>query len=173
MHVPSYDALQIGNEFLVSVWFHGESFLRNNPRIVSRKHVYTEDGGFEICLNNTGALDIRGGSSTCTALILLPNYSNNWIQVSFAFVDEMVTCYTNGSMASSFEAGVIAAPTDNGLPLAFGNHSDGTGLAPSFYGQYDEIRLRGGSLSADRIKADYDMIANRSFLGYGDVKNVK
>ena len=37
--------------------------------------------------------------------------------------------------------------------------------------QYDEIRLRGGSLSADRIKADYDMIKNRDFLIYGSVKN--
>ena len=39
--------------------------------------------------------------------------------------------------------------------------------------QYDEIRLRGGSLSADRIKADYDMIVNRNFLRYGPVENGK
>ena len=38
-------------------------------------------------------------------------------------------------------------------------------------GQYDEIRLRGGSLSADRIKADYDMIKNRNFLTYGPVES--
>ena len=36
-----------------------------------------------------------------------------------------------------------------------------------------EIRLRGGSLSADRIKADYDMIVNRNFLRYGPVDNGK
>ena len=40
----------------------------------------------------------------------------------------------------------------------------------SFNGQYDEIRLRGGSLPADWIKADYDMIANREFLSYGAVR---
>ena len=34
-----------------------------------------------------------------------------------------------------------------------------------------EIRLRGGSLSAARIKADYDMIKNRNFLTYGSVEN--
>ena len=39
--------------------------------------------------------------------------------------------------------------------------------------QYDEIRLSGGSLSADRIKADYDMIVNRNFLRYGPVENGK
>jgi len=30
---------------------------------------------------------------------------------------------------------------------------------------------RGGSLSAARIKADYDMIKNRNFLTYGPVEN--
>ena len=30
--------------------------------------------------------------------------------------------------------------------------------------------LSGGTLSADRIKADYDMIANRAFLAYGKTK---
>ena len=43
-------------------------------------------------------------------------------------------------------------------------------LYSSFNGQYDEIRLRGGTLSADRIKADYDMIANRDFCTYGKVE---
>jgi len=43
----------------------------------------------------------------------------------------------------------------------------------TFCGQYDEIRLRGGSLSADRIKADYDMIVNRNFLRYGLAENGK
>ena len=47
------------------------------------------------------------------------------------------------------------------------------GLSCSLNGQYDEIRLRGGSLSADRIKADYDMIVNRNFLRYGPVENGK
>ena len=41
----------------------------------------------------------------------------------------------------------------------------------SLNGQYDEIRLRGGTLSADRIKADYDMIKNRNFLTYGPVES--
>ena len=37
----------------------------------------------------------------------------------------------------------------------------------------DPIRLCGGSFSADRIKADYDMIVNRNFLRYGSVENGK
>ena len=46
-----------------------------------------------------------------------------------------------------------------------------TGVSPGF--KMDFIRLRGGSLSADRIKADYDMIVNRNFLRYGPVESGK
>jgi hypothetical protein len=46
-----------------------------------------------------------------------------------------------------------------------------TGVSPEF--KMDIIRLRGGTLSADRIKADYDMIVNRNFLRYGPVENGK
>ena len=72
-------------------------------------------------------------------------------------VSQMVA-YENGAYVAE---GEIVPATDNSLPLSFGTQS--SGLASSFVGQYDEIRLRGGTLSADRIKADYDMIANRDF----------
>ena len=56
------------------------------------------------------------------------------------------------------------------MSLALGGFQ-GKDASTSLNGQYDEIRLRGGSLSPDRIKADYDMIKNRDFLIYGPVKN--
>ncbi len=46
-----------------------------------------------------------------------------------------------------------------------------TGVSPEF--KIDLIRLRGGTLPADRIKADYDMIVNHNFLRYGPVENGK
>ena len=165
MLVPSYDALELGDRFVVSIWFKGEA-IRNYPRLVSRKYDISDAGGFEYAVNNIGTSDIRGGTSVCTSQIALPDYSNQWVQVAIAFERDSVVCYTNGVEASSF-VGVTAPPVDNGRPLAFGNKPNG--VNPSFYGQYDEIRLRGGTLSADRIKADYDMIANRDFLRYGAV----
>ncbi len=165
MLIPSYDALKLGDQFVVSIWFKGEA-IRNYPRLISRKYDIADVGGFEYAVNNLGTSDIRGGTSVCTSQIALPDYSNQWVQVAIVFENDIVTCYTNGAQAAYF-AGVIAPPIDNGYPLAFGNKPNG--VNPSFYGQYDEIRLRGGTLSADRIKADYDMIANRDFLGYGEV----
>ena len=165
MLVPSYDALELGDRFVVSIWFKGEA-IRNYPRLISRKYDNADVGGFEYSVNNLGTSDIRGGTSVCTSQIALPDYSNRWVQVAIAFENDIVTCYTNGVRAAYF-AGVVAPPIDNGRPLAFGNKPNG--VNPSFYGQYDEIRLRGGTLSADWIKADYDMIANRDFLRYGAV----
>ena len=167
MLVPSYDALELGDRFVVSIWFKGEA-IRNYPRLISRKYDNADVGGFEYSVNNLGTSDIRGGTSVCTSQIALPDYSNQWVQVAIAFERDSVVCYTNGVEASSF-VGVTAPPVDNGRPLAFGNKPNG--VNPSFYGQYDEIRLRGGTLSADWIKADYDMIKNRDFLIYGPVKN--
>ncbi len=75
--------------------------------------------------------------------------------------------YANGVLVTN---GVIKAVVDDTTSeLAFGNNANG-GIW-SLNGQYDEIRLRGGTLSADWIKADYDMIKNRDFLIYGPVKN--
>ena len=56
---------------------------------------------------------------------------------------------------------------DNDDPVTFG----GGDVKFSLNGQYDEIRLCGGSLSTDRVKVDYDMIAHPGFLNYGSVTN--
>ena len=72
--------------------------------------------------------------------------------------------YTNGCCRAE---GTIDTVLDNDDYLAFG----GNDAVYSLNGQYDEIRLRGGLLSADRIKADYDMIKNRNFLTYGPVES--
>ena len=65
--------------------------------------------------------------------------------------------------------GTIKAVVDDAAPaVAIGGSA--SGIMWSLNGQYDEIRLRGGMLSAARIKADYDMIKNRNFLNYGPVE---
>ena len=89
-----------------------------------------------------------------------PNLIGNWVNYIFVYNGTSALFYTNGVLATS---GEIVAPKDNGLPLQIGQ----------LIGQCDEIRLRGGTLSADRIKADYDMIANRNFLLYSAAERGK
>lgn len=167
MLVPGYDSMVLGSKFVASAWINGR-VIKNYPRIFSRKNVIEDLGGFELSINDYGKCDVRGGTSVCTAGIDVPPYSNEWIQVAFSIDGDVVNCYTNGVLSGT-SSGKIASTYDNGFPLGIGNKPNGSN--PSFFGQYDEVRLRGGSLSADRIKVDYDMIKNQNFLNYGPVEN--
>ena len=169
MLVPSYDGLGLGGKFSVSTWVKA-TIPRNYPRLLSRKYASADARGFELSINDEGTCDVRGGSYTCTERFALPPYSDRWAQILITLDGDEACCYTNGVL-SGVSRGIITACDDNGVPLAFGNAPSGNGVG--FLGQYDEIRLRGGSLSADRIKADYDMIKNRGFLLYGQVENGK
>ena len=170
MQAPSYDALGMGDEFSVSIWFRG-SVPENYPRLVSRKNANEDAGGFEIALTTDGRFDVRGGSADATDKYLLPPFSDTWVNLVVSFQGRDLFCYTNGSVFATLPDS-IAAAGDNGTPLAFGNKPSGNGNIVSFVGQYDEIRLRGGTLSADRIRADYDMIANPGFVTCGAVETI-
>lgn len=91
--------------------------------------------------------------------------TNGWLYLTLIYDGDEASVFTNGCLSAT---GKVEQPLENELPLAFGALSNGGDA--SLNGQYDEIRLRGGTLSADRIKADYDMIANREFLSYGAVR---
>lgn len=167
MLIPSYDGLGLVDCFVASIWING-TVPRNYPRIFSRKNANEDEGGFELAINDEGTCDIRGGSSACTDHFALPPYSNDWVQIVLTMSGDVVNCYTNGTLSGT-SSGVITASGDNGLCLGIGSKPNGNSVG--YLGQYDEIRLRGGTLSADWIKADYDMIKNRDFLIYGPVKN--
>ena len=97
-------------------------------------------------------------------LVPVPDLREGWRALCFVFDGATFSCYTNGALSVS---GENVAATDNGNVLVFGCNPNGSDY--TWRGWYDEIRLRGGTLSADRIKADYDMVTNRDFLGYGAV----
>ena len=162
---PSYDALGLGGRFIVSGWFRAEQVV-NYPRMISRKYESSDKSGWEIHprQNSSTNISVRGatgGSVICPT----PEMKEAWVNITAIYSDAVFSCFTNGVLSLTGES---VAATDNGLGLAFGCNPPGN--ENTWCGQYDEIRLRGGSLSADRIKADYDMIANRDFCIYGKVE---
>jgi hypothetical protein len=167
MSIPNYDALILGDAFVFSGWLQKESDGKS-PRFVSRKRLrWDENDGWEI---STGMqnFSVRAASSdflNCSS----PNMCN-WTMLCVKYSGNHVTAYTNGTLVAS--ATLDATATDNQMTLAFGGFQ-GKDSSTSLNGQYDEIRLCGGTLSADRIKADYDMIVNRNFLRYGPVESGK
>ena len=171
MTVPSYDALQLGGVFTVSGWFWDHSkTISISPRLISRKINWNVDGGWEILRAKESNTQLFCRGKGAGEWVVAPAVNSGWYLITASYENETVNVYTNGVLSTNI---VIESATDNGLGLAFGNSSGGNGVSGCLLGQYDEIRLRGGTLSADRIKADYDMIVNRNFLRYGPVESGK
>ena len=167
LKTPAVGTALTGTAFSVSGWFNGEYWNDGTswgPRLISTKPVASDDPGWEL-RNLAGnrwcgiTVNANDGFSFDS-----PDMSTSWVFLTVVFFGNSCACYTNGFESAS---GSIQPISTTGTPYAFGNTT--TGSRWSFIGQYDEIRLRGGTLSADRIRADYDMIADRDFLSFGTV----
>ena len=173
--VPAYDSLSLKGQFYVSAWFcanveFGWQCLlvrNNNPNSQDNGWVNGRGWGAQLSYGTTTNLFVSGGSNSHILRTVIPDVKTSWVELAFLYNDGIVSCFTNGVFCATAE---IVAAEDNGSPLGIGGWPTGR-EGGSFNGQYDEIRLRGGSLSADRIKADYDMIKNRNFLTYGPVES--
>ena len=171
--VPAYDGLRLGSTFVFSGWYNVNDFAYASfPKLVFRD--WASGGwGMELVANpNQRKFSMVGGGGSAEGGVFLSGVQfqtpiiGEWKYITMVYQGASGSFYENGSLLTN---GVITAANDNGKMFVLGG-----ALADDSYslnGQYDEIRLRGGSLSADRIKADYDMVANRDFLIYGPVKN--
>jgi hypothetical protein len=167
LQTPRLDALMIGTNFVVSAWFRS-SGISGYPRLLAQTYQY-DDSGWEVELNNGKANLINViGAKHCGANFEIPSVEEGWVCLTFMFCDGCFKLFANGVLVGS-DASLVCDATR--YELAFGSRPQQK--CRFFVGQYDEIRLRGGSLSADRIKADYDMIVNRNFLRYGPVESGK
>lgn len=163
MLIPSYDALSLGANFTVSGWFNMDS-VKNYPRLFSRKPKNDTLDGWEIEFNTKiNRLAVRGASFDSFAIDVATT-SNEWFCVTTVFSGNIASLYVNGVCYTN---GLIAAPVDNGYPLTISLMP--SGISGTINGKYDELRLMGGSLSAARIKADYDMVMSKNYLKFGEV----
>jgi hypothetical protein len=171
MRVPASRKFYFGGHFVVSGWFKANDIAENDdPRLISKKngmsYAFKNKAGFEINYENALTNLLVRGQGTSNFITNTPSILNSWVNLIVVFSGKNVTVYANGKNVGS---GIISEVLDNDDYLTLGGGDD----PYSLNGQYDEIRLRGGTLSADRIKADYDMIVNRNFLRYGPVENGK
>ena len=176
LRVPASSLYSFGGEFIVGGWFRVEKLIDmgnwvnnlDDPRLVSLKpDYYSQRTGFELQFENGAERFCCRAQTNSCVITTTPSALKNWVNLVATFKNTNVLMYANGVLVTN---GVIKAVVDDTTSeLAFGNNANGS--IWSLNGQYDEIRLRGGSLSADRIKADYDMVANRDFCTYGPVKN--
>ena len=178
MTIPSYDGLGLGSMFVFSGWYRA-NHIEDYPSLAMRQpNAFDANGwGLEVCTyypeyaESGDRVNVVGGARTSdqqspylSTQQLPRSLVGEWSHLVLCYNGTSVRVYDNGTLLTNAQ---IVAASDNGLPLVLGNKTDGS--ANSFNGQYDEIRLRGGTLSADRIRADYDMIADLNFLAFGTV----
>ena len=165
--VPNYNDRGVGSSFTVSGWFNSKGVPSSDMRLFSRKYKYTDSGGWEVLVKESGkSPKVRGGTNAKqvegTFNPVLKD--TGWQFVTFVFDGTTATTYQNGSLVKT---GEIVAATDNGQPLGIGSYGGGTESGSFFIGDMDEARLRPGAVTADWIAADYAAQSSASFLTVG------
>lgn len=158
------DLLDLGDNFTVSAWIkYPKDQAPGWDRIISRKNAYNSSDGWEITTasGNPSDIDVRGGSQTSggAGFFSSPVNDGNWHYVTAVYNDASVSLYENGVYRLAVD---IGKASNNDYDLSFGNNASKNEVP--FKGWLDEIRLGAGSLSADRIKADYETVANENFF---------
>ena len=151
--VPNYNSLALGGTFTASGWFRSSAAITTYPKAFYRNESGWTAGGWGVeFATSATSINIVGASNTSYLKhVTVPTVVNKWVYLTFVYNGTTATCYANGA---SVQSGTIVAAKDNGKALSVGSG----GLLS------DEVRLRKGTLTADRIKADYNIIANKSFL---------
>ena len=165
--VPNYNDRGVGSAFTVSGWFNSKGVPSSDMRLFSRKYKYTDSGGWEVLVKESGkSPKVRGGTNAKqvegTFNPVLKD--TGWQFVTFVFDGTTAATFQNDIQLSS---GEIVAATDNGQPLGIGSYGGGTESGSFFIGDMDEARLRPGTVTADWIAADYATQNDASFLTAG------
>ena len=174
LHVPASRRFSLGGNFCAEGWFRVENQVQlasendyDDPRLISLKPVHlNQETGFEMQFENGADHFYVKARAKSGGRVICPTALKTWVKLLAEFSGTNLNLYANGVFLTNRV--IKAVCDDDANTMGFGGSASGIW---SLNGQYDEIRLRGGTLSADWIKADYDMIKNRDFLIYGPVKN--
>ena len=174
LHVPASRRFSLGGNFCAEGWFRVENQIQlasendyDDLRLISLKPVhYDQETGFEMQFENGADHFYVKARAKSSGSVICPTALKTWVKLLAEFSGTNLNLYANGVFLTNRV--IKAVCDDDANTMGFGGSASGIW---SLNGQYDEIRLRGGTLSTDWIKADYDMIKNRDFLIYGPVKN--
>jgi hypothetical protein len=174
--VADYSSLEVGSSFTFSGWFrtiHGAEWTE----YMACRRVDGNYWGWHIqrlATDNEGdhrvSVQVADGGGDFT----IPNMRNNWVHLVFSF-DKIendqnvsigeVTVYGNGELAPLYEGSGRGSTYvhEVALPLTFGNLNDAAN-GDGYNGQYDELRLKRGTSSANWAKAEYRTVTDASFV---------
>ena len=170
--------LDCGDSLTFSGWFKATgTFANYSMRYVSRKDAYNGSTGWEVEarysteVDNSAKQVAARGNAQGEHLANVPDIRENWLHLAVVYRGTEVTFYVNG-----IEQGPVgmsgATPTDNDLPLAFGNNAAGS--EANWVGFMDELRLSADPRSADYAIAEYNAMnmSGPDVFVYGDARDV-
>ena len=173
--VPDYDSFGLADKFTIQGWFKASACATSySARYVSRKTDYRDNNGWEF-EQRYGEPDVAAMTVSCRGASsgdftqTVPDIRNAWLDLAVNYSGKSVQYYVNGSVGPAVT--ITAAATDNGKQLSIGCNPEGT--ESNWMGQMDEIRLRKGDVTADRMLAEHETIADLSFLSATAVMDVK
>ena len=174
LKVPYHNKLNLGNQFTVSGWFNVKAHNSKDDRLFSRKASFNEGIGWEIVVkdNSAATAHVRGpvyqddATHNAKASLSPVLAANGWQYFTAVYDGANVCVYQNGvsrTVTGTIDPVQDLTPGDtHGLGL--GSYRNGGDKTSYLIGDMDELRLHGGVLSADWIKADYDTVAVSDFI---------
>ncbi|MBO4708462.1 MAG: DUF2341 domain-containing protein [Kiritimatiellae bacterium] len=173
LSVPSGIDNGLGTQISFSGWFRTIGGTEWVERMAGKRAPGYNYGWAIERKQTTGEADVTVGVYVADGgkEFSIPNMRNNWVHVFVSFDKEETGDSNNPwkSVASVYANGVLLGTTsgstrihENDYPLTFGNINSTTD-GFSFYGQYDELRLKRGTSSANWAKAEYRTVTDASF----------
>jgi hypothetical protein len=147
-----------GTVFSGSGWFILPGKSAGYMSIVNKKttngDAWSSNNGWYWEMNNSLTSIGFIGKGNNKQTVNLPNVAQNWNHYTFTSSGSQINLYINGSLLKTYSHALAAG----GKLMT---------LLPVAGGVADEMRMRNAVSSPDWVKAEYDSVANASFLTYG------
>lgn len=166
LSIPSYDSLGLGDTFTASGFFRIAG-AGGWYRLFSRRYTGTAGGwGQEVLWSDPETVYVYGASGE-TPTAAISGIAAGYKYLTFVYSGSSCKVYSDGVLVDTL---AITSASDNGCPLSIGCTASGDDW--SLYGDYDEVRLSKGELSAERIAADFATATSSAFLSCGEATSV-
>ena len=165
LSVPAYDAFIADySVFTVSGWFRKSFHTTASSRPISSKENYEQSTGWEISFSqgDDKTCNVYGSGAAHDYVSDLPDISKEWVYLAFVYDGTTVSVYGDGEYRGNVAVGKVVS-----RKAGFSIGCNANGSTASWCGSYDEVRIYNGALSAARIKADYEQMANGGFGVFG------
>ena len=161
LRVPDYSPyISTASKFTISGWWSATSLTDYPFFICARTSSSDKQWGLQGYNDRTanGYRNMKVYNATDSAWFLIDNFqSPEWAYVTAVFDGTTATVYSNGKKVYSYSNMVALTAITTGFLI--GADTGGT-IKHGWIGAYDEVRMHDGTVSADRVAADYATMNN-------------